>query len=68
MKSQETYEVFARQWRKEPLQHVGTVVAPNGDLAAAFARTIYNEEAWVEMQVAARKNFIPAIEIREEGK
>jgi len=64
--SGEVYEVFARQRRKEPLQHVGTVVAPNDDLAATFARSIYNEEPWVEMRVAARRNFIPAIELKGE--
>lgn len=65
--SRKVYEVFARQWRKEPLKHVGTVVAPNGDLAAAFARSIYDEEAWVEMRVAARESLIPAIEIKGDA-
>jgi 1,2-phenylacetyl-CoA epoxidase PaaB subunit len=68
MNIQEAYEVFARLRRKEPLHHVGTVVAPNGDLAMTYARSIYNEEAWVEMRVAARKHMLPAIEIRGEAE
>lgn len=59
----EVYEVFARQRRVDPLQHIGTVVAPNEDLAAAYARSIYNEEPWIEMRVVARRNLIPAIEL-----
>lgn len=64
MKSSEVYEVFARQHRKDPLAHVGTVLAPNEDLAASYARSIYNEEPWVEMRVVARKHFIAAIELQ----
>lgn len=60
----EVYEIFARQRREEPLRHIGTINAPNEDLAAAYARSIYNEEAWVEMQIVVRDNMIPAIEIR----
>lgn len=63
MKSGEVYEIFARQRRVEPLKHIGTVVAPNEDLAAAYARSIYNEEPWIEMRVVARKHLIPAIEL-----
>jgi len=66
-RSGEVYEVFARQWRKDPLQQVGTVVAPNAELAAAFARSIYNEEPWIEMRVAARSAFAPAIELKGEA-
>jgi 1,2-phenylacetyl-CoA epoxidase PaaB subunit len=59
------YEVFARQRRKDPLAHVGTVTAPNDDLAAAYARSIYNEEPWIEMRVVARQNLLPALEISD---
>jgi len=64
MKSGEVYEVFARQHRKDPLAHVGTVVAPNEDLAASYARSIYNEEPWIEMRVVARKYLIKALELQ----
>lgn len=61
----QVYEVFARQRRKDPLAHVGTVTAPNDDLAAAYARSIYNEEPWIEMRVIARKDLIPALDLEE---
>ncbi len=32
------YEVFARKTRAEPLHQVGSVVAPDDDLAVAYAR------------------------------
>lgn len=63
MKSEEIYEIFARQHRKDPLMHIGTVIAPNEDLAASYARSIYNEEPWIEMRVVARQALIPAIEL-----
>ncbi len=64
LRSGEVYEVFARQRRKEPLTHIGTVVAPNEDLAAAYARSIYNEEPWIEMRVVSRKHLKYAIELQ----
>jgi 1,2-phenylacetyl-CoA epoxidase PaaB subunit len=48
------YEVFARKTRLEPLRQVGSVVAPDGDLAAAYARATYDEERWVEMAIVPR--------------
>lgn len=59
------YDVFARQRRREPLAHVGTVTAPNADLAAAYARSIYNEEPWIEMRVVAQQDEITVIELEE---
>jgi 1,2-phenylacetyl-CoA epoxidase PaaB subunit len=59
------YDVFARQRRKDPLIHVGTVTAPNADLAAAYARSIYNEEPWIEMRVVAQNDEIIALELEE---
>lgn len=59
------YDVFARQRRRDPLAHVGTVTAPNADLAAVYARSIYNEEPWIEMRVMAQKDEIAAIELEE---
>ena len=48
------YEVFARRSRSEPLHQVGSVVAPDDDLAAAYARATYDEERWVEMAIVRR--------------
>ena len=48
------YEVFARKARAEPLRLIGSVVAPDDDLAAAYARATYDEERWVEMAIVPR--------------
>lgn len=48
------YEVFARKTRPEALRQVGSVVAPDTDLAAAYARATYDEERWVEMVIVPR--------------
>lgn len=52
------YEVFARKSRGEPLRQVGSVVAPDHDLAAAYARATYDEERWVEMAIVPRDAII----------
>lgn len=48
------YEVFARKLRIEPLRQIGSVVAPDDDLAAAYARATYDEERWIEMAIVPR--------------
>ena len=48
------YEVFARKLRVEPLKLIGSVVAPDDDLAAAYARATYDEERWIEMAIVPR--------------
>ncbi len=52
------YEVFARKTRVEPLHQVGSVVAPDDDLAAAYARATYDEERWIEMAIVRKDNVI----------
>ncbi len=52
------YEVFARKTRQEPLRQVGSVVAPDDDLAAAYARATYDEERWVEMAIVPRESLM----------
>jgi 1,2-phenylacetyl-CoA epoxidase PaaB subunit len=52
------YEVFARKTRLEPLRQVGSVVAPDDDLAAAYARATYDEERWVEMAIVRKDHVI----------
>ena len=49
------YEVLARKLRIEPLRLIGSVVAPDDDLAAAYARATYDEERWVEMAIVPRE-------------
>ena len=55
------WEVFARRKFEEPLYHVGTVAADDRDLAQVYARTIFNEFAWVEMVLYPRAESISAI-------
>lgn len=52
------YEVFARKTRVEPLHQVGSVVAPDDDLAAAYARATYDEERWIEMTIVRKEHVI----------
>ena len=52
------YEVFARKTRVEPLHQVGSVVAPDDDLAVAYARATYDEERWVEMAIVRKDDII----------
>ena len=52
------YEVFARKARQEPLRQVGSVVAPDDDLARAYARATYDEERWIEMAIVPREALI----------
>jgi 1,2-phenylacetyl-CoA epoxidase PaaB subunit len=51
------YEVFARKTRAEPLRAIGSVVAPDEDLAAAYARATYDEERWIEMAIVPRDSI-----------
>jgi 1,2-phenylacetyl-CoA epoxidase PaaB subunit len=52
------YDVFARKARVEPLHQVGSVVAPDDDLAMAYARATYDEERWVEMMIVPKDAVI----------
>jgi 1,2-phenylacetyl-CoA epoxidase PaaB subunit len=61
------YEVFARKAREEPLRQVGTVVAPDDDLAQAYARATYDEERWVELVIVPRAAVIRLWAPGEDG-
>ena len=52
------YEVFARRSASDGLMHVGTVRAPNEELAVVRARVTYDEHAWSEMRVVAQDAVI----------
>jgi 1,2-phenylacetyl-CoA epoxidase PaaB subunit len=52
------YEVFARKARSEPLHQVGSVVAPDDDLAMAYARATYDEERWIEMAIVRKEQLV----------
>ncbi len=49
--------VFARRKYEDPLYQVGTVTADDADMAAMFARSIYDEHPWVEMVIAPRASM-----------
>ena len=49
--------VFARRKYSEPLAEVGTVRAESADMAAMFARSIYDEHPWIEMVVVPRDSM-----------
>ncbi len=55
------YEVFARFKYDEPLHYVGSVTAPNEELAKSYAFNTYNEWAWIEMMIVPRRAVIPVI-------
>jgi len=65
--SEPVYEVFARRVDGEPLRHVGCVAAPDDALARVYARSIYDEESWIEMVVVPRRAVIPVESVRTEA-
>lgn len=46
--------VLARRSYEEPLRQVGSVEADDEELARVYARSIYDEFAWIEMVVFPR--------------
>lgn len=46
--------VLARRAYEDSLRQVGTVEADDEDLARVYARSIYDEFAWIEMVVVPR--------------
>jgi hypothetical protein len=54
--------VLARRAYEEPLRQIGTVTADDVELARVYARTIYDEFAWVEMAIVPRDALVTVIE------
>ena len=52
------FEVFGRDQVERPLSHIGSIVAPNQELAVARARMLYSERVWVELCVAPANVFM----------
>lgn len=52
------YEVFARKNRGDPLRHIGSLNAPDDDLACSYAYHTYDEEKWFDMWVVPRGRFL----------
>lgn len=57
----QTWLVLARRNYEEPLHQVGLVTADDPELAQVYARTIYDEFAWVEMAVVPRDAIVTVI-------
>jgi len=55
----EYYEVFARQDSSVALTHVGSVAAPNDDLAQVRARFTFDEHPWREICLVPAATMIP---------
>jgi hypothetical protein len=60
--SDRVWLVLARRAYDEPLRQVGTVEADDIELARVYARSIYDEFAWVEMAVVPRDALVTVIE------
>jgi 1,2-phenylacetyl-CoA epoxidase PaaB subunit len=59
--STQVWEVFARQDYDHPLHHVGAVTEDDEDLALVCARSIYDEQPWIEMIIVPRSAIRTAI-------
>jgi 1,2-phenylacetyl-CoA epoxidase PaaB subunit len=55
------WEVFARREYADPLHHVGTVTEEDEELAVVSARSIYDEQPWIEMVIVPRSAIREAI-------
>jgi len=61
------FEVFGRDQVERPLAHIGSVSAPNQELAVARARILYSERRWVELCVAPAKAFMDCLGRGRDG-
>ena len=61
------FEVFGRDQVERPLSHIGSIVAPNQELAVARARMLYSERPWVELCVAPASAFMGCLKPDQHG-
>jgi hypothetical protein len=57
-KQKQEYLLFTRINRGDDLIQIGSFQAESDELARVYAQYIYDEEDWVEMQVARKDAFI----------
>ena len=62
------FEVFGRDQVERPLSHIGSIVAPNQELAVARARFLYSEREWVELSVAPASAFMGCLSAEQNGE
>ena len=55
------FEVFGRDQVERPLSHIGTIHAPNQQLAVGRAKYMYSERKWVELCVAPADVFVSCL-------
>ena len=53
--------MFARTEYEDPLHHVGTMTEDDVDLALVSARSIYDEQPWIQMIIVPRAAIREAI-------
>jgi hypothetical protein len=56
------WQVYARRKYDEPLHEIGNVMADDVELAKVYARSIYDEFAWIEMVLVPRESIVTVIE------
>ena len=61
------FEVFGRDQPQRSLGHIGSIVAPNQELAVARARFLYSERQWVELCVAPADAFVGCLAPDQKG-
>lgn len=54
--------VLARRTYDEALRDIGTVAADDPEMAKVYARTIFDEFAWIEMAVVPRAGLVTVID------
>lgn len=61
--AEEFFEVFARRDSRDSLQHIGSVKAPNADVAVTRAWYVYDQHTWSEMCIVPLAAMIPITEV-----
>ncbi len=52
------FDVFVRRAAGDPLYMIGSVYAPDAELARVYAFTTYNEDPWYEVRIAPHDAFM----------
>ncbi|MCJ8207513.1 hypothetical protein [Pseudomonas sp. RGM2987] len=55
------YEVFARENSRKPLTHIGSIDAPNLNLAKARAWFVFDHQPWLEMVLVPNNVITPVL-------
>ena len=59
-RGEQVFEVFCRIAPGDPMSHIGTLNAPDIELARVYAWKIYDEEDWADMWVVPRAAIVSA--------